>query len=90
MDDRHDVARRLGQPGGQGDLVSEIARQRKDSDTRIGAWELAKYIQRGVATAVIDVNDSRVGAGQALQRGAQPGMGAANNRLFIVARHDHR
>ena len=76
------------QAGGDGHLVAEIARQGQDPHPRIGLLEVPQEVQRGVAAAVVDIDDLEVeigDGGDGVQGGDEAAMGLADDRFLVEA-----
>ena len=68
--------------------MAEIAGQGEDPHARIGALQLAQEVQRGVAAAVVDVDELEVEIGDGFQGGDEAAMGLANDRFLVEAGDD--
>ena len=68
--------------------MAEIAGERKAPHARIGALQLAQEVQRGIAAAVVDVDELEVEIGDGFQGGDEAAMGLADGRLLVEAGND--
>ena len=68
--------------------MAEVAGQGKDPHARIGALQLAQEVQRGIAAAVVDVDEFEVEIGDGFQGGGEAAMGLADGCLLVETGDD--
>ena len=87
VDDRHDVAARMGQAGGHGRLVAEIPRKPQAGQTGIARAGFRQQFRRPVAAAV--VHEQHVQRNRPLpDQGFDALQQERHHRLLVVAGHD--
>ena len=89
VDDDHRIALRMVEPGGGGDLLAEIARQVDHGDVAVGLPQHLDDAERGVAAAVVDVDDLPRCAQRRHRRG-EAAMHFADDLGLVVHRDDNR
>jgi hypothetical protein len=82
------VAVRVIQPGGERQLVPDIAREQQGMQLRPRRGHLAQHLAGAVAGAVVD-HDDLVGLAQAVEHRAQPPLEQRQDLGFVVAGDDH-
>ncbi len=85
-DDDGPAPRRV-EPGGDGDLLAEIARKGQRGKARVGGVKLAQGLQSLVARAVVDQDDLE-GKAKARQNGREPRRQRPQIARLVEHRHD--
>ena len=85
VDDGGDVAYGFGQPRGERNLMSEIAGQGEDPHARVGALESSQEVQRGVAAAVVNVDDLEINPGGFLDDVDETAMRLGDDGFLVEA-----
>src|SRR5439155_11814156 len=80
VDDYDSRARRVGQPGGDGDLVTKISGKADHADANVLSVKFSQQIRRGVGAPVIDVNNLEVQR-HGLEKGHQAAIRLAQHFL---------
>ena len=88
VDEDDGIAGRAFHAGGHGDLMAEIAGEHEDPHARIGVLEFPQEVQRGVAAAVVDIDELEVEIGDGFQCGDEAAMGLADDRFLVEAGDD--
>src|SRR5207302_6356899 len=86
VDDHDGRARRVGEPGGDGDLVTKISGQPDHADATVLGVEFPQQIKRGVGAPVIDVNNLEV-QWHGVEKTHQAAIRLAQHFLLVGARH---
>ena len=85
-DDDGPAPRRV-EPGGDGDLLAEIARKGQRGKTRVGGVKLPQNLQSLVARAVVDQDDLE-GKAKLRQNGREPRRQRPQIARLVEHRHD--
>ncbi len=85
QDDR--LAFGVGDAGGDGHLVAEVARERHDAHARIAGLDAAQQLEGAITAAVVDEDQLEPGLAAAAEHRGEPAVGLGDDVFLVEARH---